>query len=86
MQAFCQVDFRIVRGLAYYTDIVWEVRDRKDEFRAIAGGGRYDNLIWLMSDGKLRLPAAGFGMGDVVLDRVVDSAWAACKTFRFETA
>ena len=37
------------------------------EFRAIAGGGRYDNLVKLISNGKVNLPALGFGMGDVVL-------------------
>ena len=44
---FCEVDFKIVRGLAYYTGIVWEIHDRKGELRAIAGGGRYDNLLKL---------------------------------------
>ncbi|HUI07753.1 MAG TPA: histidine--tRNA ligase [Verrucomicrobiae bacterium] len=71
LQAFCRADFRIVRGLAYYTGIVWEIHDRKGELRAIAGGGRYDNLISLMTDGKLSLPAAGFGMGDVVLTELL---------------
>ena len=61
----CEVDFKIVRGLAYYTGIVWEIHDRKGELRAIAGGGRYDNLIKQVSG--VDLPALGFGMGDVVL-------------------
>jgi histidyl-tRNA synthetase len=47
--------------------VVFEAFDRKGEFRAIAGGGRYDNLIKLLSNGKVNLPALGFGMGDVVL-------------------
>src|SRR5579859_2566722 len=34
LAAYCQVDFKIVRGLAYYTGIVWEIHDRKGELRA----------------------------------------------------
>lgn len=64
---FVRVDYNVIRGLAYYTGVVFEAFDRKGEFRAIAGGGRYDNLIKLMSGGKVDLPALGFGMGDVVL-------------------
>lgn len=58
-------DPTIVRGLAYYTGVVFEIFDRKGELRAICGGGRYDNLLAAVSD--LELPAVGFGMGDVVL-------------------
>jgi histidyl-tRNA synthetase len=61
------VDYHVIRGLAYYTGVVFEAFDHKGEFRAIAGGGRYDNLIKLISGGKVNLPALGFGMGDVVL-------------------
>jgi len=64
---FVKVDYRVIRGLAYYTGVVFEAFDRKGEFRAIAGGGRYDNLVKLISGGKVDLPALGFGMGDVVL-------------------
>jgi len=60
---FVQVDLTIVRGLAYYTGIVWELFDAQKELRAIAGGGRYDGL--------LELPALGFGMGDVVLGELL---------------
>jgi histidyl-tRNA synthetase len=66
---YCRVDFKIVRGLAYYTGIVWEIHDRKGGLRAIAGGGRYDNLIKLVSG--VDLPALGFGMGDVVLGELL---------------
>ena len=58
-------DLSIVRGLAYYTGIVFEVFDNKGELRAICGGGRYDTL--LKSLGDTDLPALGVGMGDVVL-------------------
>ncbi len=64
---YVKVDYGVIRGLAYYTGVVFEAFDRKGEFRAIAGGGRYDNLIGLISGGKVNLPALGFGMGDVVL-------------------
>lgn len=64
---FVRVDYGVIRGLAYYTGIVFEAFDKKGEFRAIAGGGRYNNLVKLISGGKVDLPALGFGMGDVVL-------------------
>ena len=64
---YVRVDYHVIRGLAYYTGVVFEAFDRQGEFRAIAGGGRYDNLVKLVSGGKVDLPALGFGMGDVVL-------------------
>ncbi|MES2523880.1 MAG: histidine--tRNA ligase [Gemmatimonadota bacterium] len=62
-------DLTIVRGLAYYTGIVFELFDAQGEFRAICGGGRYDRL--LASLGGADLPALGFGMGDVVLGELL---------------
>jgi histidyl-tRNA synthetase len=67
IDGFCQLDLRIVRGLAYYTGLVFEVFDRRQDRRAIAGGGRFDRLLSDLSDGKADLPAIGFGIGDVVL-------------------
>jgi histidyl-tRNA synthetase len=67
LRAFAKVDYRVIRGLAYYTGVVFEAFDAKGEFRAIAGGGRYDNLVKLISGDKVNMPALGFGMGDVVL-------------------
>ena len=67
LKNFVKVDYRVIRGLAYYTGVVFEAFDAKGEFRAIAGGGRYDNLVKLISGDKVNLPALGFGMGDVVL-------------------
>ena len=58
-------DASVVRGLAYYTGIVFEAFDRKGELRAIAGGGRYDKL--LETFGGDPTPAAGFGFGDAVI-------------------
>ena len=68
---FVSVDLRIVRGLAYYTGVVFEAFDRGGELRAIAGGGRYDNLVAHLSDGAASLPALGFAMGDVVLGELL---------------
>ncbi len=67
LEEFVKVDYGVIRGLAYYTGIVFEAFDHKGEFRAIAGGGRYDNLVKMLSGGRVDLPALGFGMGDVVL-------------------
>jgi histidyl-tRNA synthetase len=67
LSEFVKVDYHVIRGLAYYTGVVFEAFDRRGEFRALAGGGRYDGLVKLVSGGKVDLPALGFGMGDVVL-------------------
>ncbi|KAK4485527.1 hypothetical protein RD792_008169 [Penstemon davidsonii] len=60
-----QFDASIVRGLAYYTGIVFEGFDREGKLRAICGGGRYDRL--LSTFGGDDLPACGFGFGDAVI-------------------
>ncbi len=62
-------DSSIVRGLAYYTGIVYELFDAGKTLRALAGGGRYDNLI--KSLGGEDLSAVGFGMGYVVLGELL---------------
>ncbi len=69
--SWLKLDLSIVRGLAYYTGIVFELFDRSGEFRAICGGGRYDTL--LQSLGGADMPALGFGMGDVVLGELLRS-------------
>jgi histidyl-tRNA synthetase len=65
LRDYVRFDLSVVRGLAYYTGIVFELFDARGELRAIAGGGRYDDLLKLVSGTDL--PALGFGMGDVVL-------------------
>lgn len=65
VSAWCKFDPTVVRGLAYYTGVVYEVFDAQGELRAVAGGGRYDDLLQKL--GGERLPAVGFGMGDVVI-------------------
>jgi histidyl-tRNA synthetase len=77
LSEFAEIDVHIVRGLAYYTGIVFEVFDRAGKFRAIAGGGRYDNLIGQLSDGAVSMPALGFAMGDVVLGELINETPAA---------
>jgi histidyl-tRNA synthetase len=67
---FVDVDFRIVRGLAYYTGVVFELFDAGRSLRAICGGGRYDDL--LKQVGGVDLPCVGFGMGDVVLGELLE--------------
>src|SRR6266516_2388696 len=60
---FVSIDLTIVRGLAYYTGIVWELFDAQKALRAIAGGGRYDAL--------LNLPPFALGMEDFVLGELL---------------
>ena len=74
---FVEVDLTIVRGIAYYTGLVFEVFDRNRRERALAGGGRYDRLLEVVSDGKVSMPALGFGMGDVVLANLIEDMPAA---------
>lgn len=67
---FVEVDFGVVRGLAYYTGFVFEAFDRKGELRAIAGGGRYDDLVQKL--GGPALPAVGFAIGDVTMGLLLE--------------
>ncbi|KAL9677460.1 hypothetical protein QQ045_005691 [Rhodiola kirilowii] len=60
-----QFDASIVRGLAYYTGIVFEGFDRQGKLRAICGGGRL-----LSTFGGDDIPACGFGFGDAVIVEV----------------
>jgi histidyl-tRNA synthetase len=69
LQDYVKRDYTVVRGLAYYTGVVFEAFDRSGEFRALAGGGRYDSL--LKNLGGVDLPALGFGIGDMVLGELL---------------
>ncbi|XP_068473341.1 histidine--tRNA ligase, chloroplastic/mitochondrial isoform X2 [Phaseolus vulgaris] len=60
-----QFDASVVRGLAYYTGIVFEGFDREGKLRAICGGGRYDHLF--STFGADDIAACGFGFGDAVI-------------------
>ncbi len=77
--SYCEADLGIVRGLAYYTGVVFEIFDKKHGLRAIAGGGRYDRLIHNLSDGKADMPAAGFAMGDAVIGNLLEKTPEAKK-------
>jgi len=77
---YITADLSIVRGLAYYTGVVFEVFDRQRELRALAGGGRYDGLVGALSG--VDIPAAGFGMGDVVLGKFIESIPVALQKMR----
>jgi histidyl-tRNA synthetase len=67
LRDYVRPDLGVVRGLAYYTGVVFEAFALKAGLRAIAGGGRYDRLLADLSDGSADLPAVGFGVGDAVL-------------------
>ncbi|CAE8678828.1 unnamed protein product, partial [Polarella glacialis] len=47
-----QFDASVVRGLAYYTGVVFEGFDKAGVLRAICGGGRYDRLLSLYGSPK----------------------------------
>jgi len=62
-------DISVIRGLAYYTGIVFEAFDVDRGFRAIFGGGRYDNL--LEEIGGASMTGVGLGFGDVVIGEIL---------------
>ena len=62
---YLKFDISIVRGLSYYTGAVFEVNSPEKKHRAICGGGRYDSLLSAL--GGEKVPAVGFGFGDVVV-------------------
>ncbi len=61
---YVKFDPRIIRGLDYYTGIVFEAWDVGGDGRAVLGGGHYDNLVGDV--GGNPLPGVGFAMGDVM--------------------
>ncbi len=69
LRDYVQYAPNIIRGLDYYTGVVFEAWDKDGEFRAILGGGRYDNLV--ADVGGDPLPAIGFAMGDLVVSLVL---------------
>ncbi len=85
LREFVRFDATIVRGLAYYTGLVFEVF-APVHGRALAGGGRYDELIKTLSDGSADLPALGFAVGDVVLEKVLRASPAAAARMELAVA
>lgn len=69
---YVKFDPSIVRGLDYYTGIVFEVFDKhKDNRRAIAGGGSYANLLKIFDEPSLE--GVGIGLGEVPLTLFLES-------------
>jgi histidyl-tRNA synthetase len=77
LRDYVRPDPGVVRGLAYYTGVVFEAFALQGNLRAIAGGGRYDRLLADLSDGASDLPAVGFGVGDAVLLELLNETPAA---------
>ena len=77
LRGYVRPDLGVVRGLAYYTGVVFEAFALHGNLRAIAGGGRYDRLLADLSDGSADLPAVGFGVGDAVLLELLNETPAA---------
>jgi histidyl-tRNA synthetase len=69
---YLRYDAGIVRGLDYYTGVVFEAYDREKYFRAIFGGGRYDDLV--ADVGGDRITGVGFAMGDVIVELLLERA------------
>ncbi|MCJ7450635.1 MAG: histidine--tRNA ligase [Candidatus Nanohaloarchaeota archaeon QJJ-9] len=65
----CKLDLSIIRGLDYYTGLVFEIFDKKGDLRALCGGGRYNDLIQLFNGPET--PAVGFAIGDAVLEELM---------------
>jgi histidyl-tRNA synthetase len=63
-------DISVIRGLGYYTGIVFEGFDTGRSLRAIFGGGRYDNLLGDL--GGKPMTAVGLGFGDVVIAELLE--------------
>lgn len=76
---FVVIDTAIVRGLAYYTGIVFEAFDTQGKFRAIFGGGRYDHLFERLTGKPCQ--AVGLGFGDVVVEELYKEKFGTPTTY-----
>ena len=72
LETYVKLDLSVVRGLAYYTGLVFEIFDTQRSLRAVAGGGRYDTLVAALSGNAVDMPATGFAMGDAVIGHLID--------------
>ena len=79
---YIAIDLSIVRGLAYYSGVVFEIFDAAKSMRAVAGGGRYNDLLATLSDGSVDMPATGFAMGDAVIGNLIRETTAALAKFQ----
>ena len=67
-------DPTLVRGLGYYTGIVFEAFDRSGQLKAaLCGGGRYNDMLLPMFviHGEYPTSAVGFGMGDAAIEELL---------------
>lgn len=79
ISSYLKLNTSIIRGLSYYTGIVFEAFDVRKEFRAIFGGGRYDHLFLKMTDKDI--PACGLGFGDVVIEELCAAKFGRPETY-----
>lgn len=77
LEQYVKLDLYVVRGLAYYTGLVFEIFDKGHHLRAVAGGGRYDGLVATLSNNAVDMPATGFAMGDAVIAHLIEACPAA---------
>lgn len=67
-----EIHIWLTRGFDYYTGIIFEIFDTNPaNSRSLLGGGRFDNLLDLF--GVEKIPAVGFGMGDVTIGDVLET-------------
>jgi len=72
-------DQTLMRGFDYYTGIVFEVYDNNPaNRRSVFGGGRYDELLSLFGNDKV--PAVGFGAGDLIARDLMETYGTLSKT------
>jgi histidyl-tRNA synthetase len=62
-----QIDFGIVRGLDYYSGIVFEAFDKTFDIGALVGGGRYDNLPSIFGRNDLGATGVAGGVERIML-------------------
>lgn len=67
LEKLCTINLSVVRGLDYYTGLVFEIKKKGEQGRTtLIGGGRYDNLIADFNP-NARISGVGFALSDVVL-------------------
>ncbi len=62
-----QIDFGIVRGLDYYSGVVFEAFDKTFDIGALVGGGRYDNLPSVFGRDDLGATGVAGGVERIIL-------------------
>ena len=70
LRDYVDYDPKIIRGLDYYTGIVFEAWDVGGDGRAVLGGGHYANLIGDV--GGNPLGGVGFAMGDMMITLLLE--------------